>query len=409
MSFDKIRFKVSLLAISLVLTSAGAVSMLIPSLLSAYPHEKASIVESIITLSTLSTFIFVVLNDRIVHKIGYRTTVLLGLIFAFIGGITPCIIKNFKIILLMRVLLGIGLGLCNPLAVSLINIFFSEEKERASMLGLQNAISGFGLTLMTFIAGILSVYNWQFSFLIYLVLIPVFILFYFFVPEPEKKTASIQKKASEKSYSKPKISPIIFLFAFIIFSFFIFYFTMVLKGASLIVNKKLGTTMDAGNILSLRSLATMFAAAFFGQIYKITKKFTLIISYVLIGSACLLLYMSSSLFQVALGMILGGFSSAIIIPYIYILVGKYARKGTENKSVSAIIVGSNSGIFLSPYIINIIPKILHHSDIIIFPFLIASFVFLFLGFCALIVLFVNILKNKKTNKILKGNHMKEKK
>lgn len=384
MLFDKMKLKISVLSISLVLTSTGAVSMLIPSLLSAYPGENTSVIESIITLSTLSTFILVLLNDKIVRKIGYRPTVILGLLLTFVGGVGPSIISNFKLILLLRVVLGAGLGLCNPLAVSLITLFFLDEKERASMLGLQNAVSGLGLTLMTFVAGILSVYNWKYSFFVYLVLIPVFFLFYFFVPEPEASPLIKQEKiASEKSI-KPKISFVIFALAFVIFSFFVFYFTMALKGASLIVDKGLGTTLDAGNILSLRSLATMIGGAFFGQIYKVTKKATLVVSYIFICAASFLLYSSTTLFQVGLGMVLGGLSSAILIPYVYMMVGKYAFKGSENLSVSAIIVGSNSGVFLSPYIINSIPQFFH-QETTVFPFLIAGFVFLILGIGSLVM------------------------
>ncbi len=103
--FNKIRLKISVLSISLVLTSTGAVSMLIPSLLATYPKENTAVIESIITISTLSTFIFVLINDKIVRKFGYRPTVLLGLILTFIGGIGPSIVENFKWILLLRIIL----------------------------------------------------------------------------------------------------------------------------------------------------------------------------------------------------------------------------------------------------------------------------------------------------------------
>ncbi len=147
--------------------------------------------------------------------------------------------------------------------------------------------------------------------------------------------------------------------------------------------KNLGTSLDAGNILSLRSLATMIGAALFGQIYKFTKKGTLIAAYILVSAASFLLFYSSSLFQVGLGMILGGLSSAILIPYVYTLVGRYAYKGSENLSVSAIIIGSNTGIFLSPYIINALPK-LFGQETTIFPFFIAGCVFLVLGILSVV-------------------------
>lgn len=377
------KLKLSLLSISLILTSMGAISMLVPSLLKSYPNESTALIESIVTLSTLSTVIFVLLNEKIVEKIGCRRTVLIGLVLAFVGGIGPGVVNNFKLIFVSRIVLGAGLGLCNPLAISMIGYFFKDEKERATLLGYQNAVSGLGLTSLTLIAGILSVYNWRYSFMIYLVLIPVFFLVYFNVPEPVRSGNKEVHKENNISKNKLKITLPVVIMAATIFIFFILYFTMTLKGASLIVQRKLGTTLSAGNILSLRSLATMAGGVLFSRFYKVMKDKTLICAFALGSFACFVLFYAQSILLVGVGMILGGLSSAIIIPYIYMNVGKYAAKGSENISVSMIIVGSNAGMFLCPYIINKIPTFFG-KDLTSFPFLFAAISFLVLTIIAII-------------------------
>lgn len=88
-------------------------------------------------------------------------------------------------IMASRAILGVGIGLANPLAVSLIGEFFEGEL-LANLMGWRTAVAGIGTSLMTLVAGQLLNISWHASYLVYLLFIPTLVFFIFFVPSPEK-------------------------------------------------------------------------------------------------------------------------------------------------------------------------------------------------------------------------------
>lgn len=69
-SNKSIILKLSILGISIALTSTDAISMIVPSLLGAFPDVSRATVESIITIVSLATFVAVLINDFVVKVIG---------------------------------------------------------------------------------------------------------------------------------------------------------------------------------------------------------------------------------------------------------------------------------------------------------------------------------------------------
>lgn len=155
---NKIWFKTALLSISLVLTSASAISAIIPMMLNQLPGVSSSLIESIVTIPSFSMMLFVLLSTRSLPA-WVKNTILLGLLLVVIGGILPMLTTNITWILVLRLVLGAGLGMFNSLAVSLISDFF-EGDERAQLIGFQSAVQGLGSSLATFVAGQLALIDW---------------------------------------------------------------------------------------------------------------------------------------------------------------------------------------------------------------------------------------------------------
>lgn len=152
MLMNKKMMKFSLLSVSLILTSAGAVTSAIPSMSATYATRSLSAVELLTTAPSFMVTIFVLISSFIARKIGQKQTVIIGLVIASICGILPLFSQSYSIVLASRAGLGIGFGLINSLAVSMIAAFYHGD-ERASMIGFQSAFQGFGAALMTFVAG----------------------------------------------------------------------------------------------------------------------------------------------------------------------------------------------------------------------------------------------------------------
>ena len=99
----------------------------------SFPNEALVNIELVTTVVSIFVTIFVLVSGVIVKWIGQKRTAILGLLIASVSSIIPAIINNFTAILISRAILGIGIGLANPLAISLIGVFFYGD-QRAKLM-----------------------------------------------------------------------------------------------------------------------------------------------------------------------------------------------------------------------------------------------------------------------------------
>ncbi len=369
---NKIWFKTALLSISLVLTSASAISAVIPMMLNQFPGVSSSLIESVVTIPSFSMMLFVLLSGPISSRLGKKNTVLLGLLLVVIGGILPMLTTNITWILALRLVLGAGLGMFNSLAVSLISDFF-EGDERAQLVGFQSAVQGLGSSLATFVAGQLALIDWPFAFLCYAITIPIALLFFFIIPEPERGEPTVCTTGTGNK-SRGVSLPVLGLGA-ALFLFMTFIMIVYTKTGIMIAEKSMPNAGFLGTALTLFSLSTMIAGFLFGRIYKWFRNYAPFISSLLTATGFVLLWFAQNVTMVTVAMLIIGFSFALFIPYIFTILTKIVPKGSETISISIAMVGSNLGAFASPYVIKLV-GVLSGNETASFSFLVSAIVFM---------------------------------
>ncbi|QDY83542.1 MFS transporter [Paenibacillus polymyxa] len=369
---NKIWFKTALLSISLVLTSASAISAIIPMMLNQLPGVSSSLIESIVTIPSFSMMLFVLLSGPISSRLGKKNTVLLGLLLVVIGGILPMLTTNITWILALRLVLGAGLGMFNSLAVSLISDFF-EGDERAQLVGFQSAVQGLGSSMATFVAGQLALIDWPFAFLCYAITIPIALLFFFIIPEPEREEPTASTTGTGQKSGGMSL-PVLGLGA-ALFLFMTFIMIVYTKTGIMIAEKSMPNAGFLGTALTLFSLSTMIAGFLFGRIYKWFRNYAPFISSLLTATGFVLLWFAQNVTMVTVAMLIIGFSFALFIPYIFTILTKIVPKGSETISISIAMVGSNLGAFASPYVIKLF-GVLSGNETASFSFLVSAIVFM---------------------------------
>lgn len=369
---NKVLFKTALLSISLVLTSASAISAIIPMMLNQLSGVSSSLIESVVTIPSFTMMLFVLLSGPISSRLGKKNTVMLGLLLVVIGGILPMLTTNITWILALRLVLGAGLGMFNSLAVSLISDFF-EGDERAQLVGFQSAVQGLGSSLATFVAGQLALIDWKFAFLCYAITIPVALLFFFIIPEPERVEPTAERSTGTGHKSGGVSIPVLGLGA-VLFLFMTFIMIVYTKTGIMIAEKNMPNPGFLGTALTLFSLATMIAGFLFGKIYKWFRNYAPFISSLLTATGFVMLWFAQNVTMVTVAMLIIGFSFALFIPYIFTILTKIVPKGSETISISIAMVGSNLGAFASPYVIKLV-GMLFGNETASFSFLVSAIVF----------------------------------
>lgn len=196
--------KVGILSISTLLTAASAVSGTLPMMTKHFTHESVANVKALVTIPSIGMVIFVLLSTLFIKYLGKRKTVLLGLFCGLIGGVAPFFSTNFHLIQIARFVLGAGNGLYSTSTASLIGDIWSGDEQR-TLLGYQSAIQTFGQSLAVFVAGLLLEINWQAAYLVYLLFIPIILLFALgYSKETEAQIKSRQKEELVKAKSEKK-------------------------------------------------------------------------------------------------------------------------------------------------------------------------------------------------------------
>lgn len=375
--------KFSLLSISILLMSHLAISPVIPNLYNFYhtsnPNIGLASVESLATIPAMMITIFVLLSNGVIKFIGKKNTVLLGLLLIFIFGIVPAFTTNFKVVLISRLFLGAGIGLFNSLSISMISDFFDEE-HRGTMIGLRTAFLNIGKALTTFISGYLLIYGIQYTFLVYALALPIFVIFLLFVPNTENVN---DKKVSIKFH---KESIVLTLLTFLVG---ISYMGATIKIPTLLAEKYHYQPDVARNLLTILALSGIISGVIFGILVKRFKNLTLsiMLSFMTIGSMLFTLTNNIVIFYIATIFI--GISFVGTMSFNFFYISNKLENKFINFATSIILVGGNIGVILTPVVLTKIPEALQLEKYTT-PFFITTILMLF----STIVSYA-VLRNKK--------------
>jgi len=377
--------KFSLLSISILLMSHLAISPVIPNLYRLYNAQNPNIglasVESLATIPAMMITVFVLLSNFIIKGIGKKNTVLLGLAMIFIFGLVPVFTTNFKIVFISRLLLGAGIGLFNSLSISMISDFFDEDT-RGTMIGMRTAFLNIGKALTTFISGYLIVYGVQYTFLVYALALPIFVLFLVFVPNPKNNES---KQISIKFHKETIILTLLTLLVGIS------YMGATIKIPTLVVEKYHLHPEVSRNLLTILAISGIFSGFLFGELVKKFKNLTLSIMllFMTCGSFIFAIFHNSILFTI--GAILIGISFVGTMSFNFFYISKKLENKYINFATSVILVGGNIGVILTPVVLTKLPEIFRLEKYIT-PLYITTILMLI---CTIISYFA--LKNDKKN------------
>ena len=352
---------VSLLLLNIVEQASNVITATIPGMVKTFNNVTLTNVEMLTTIVSIFITSFALLSGIIVRKIGQKPTAVLGISIAAISSLIPAFSNSYYVVLVSRAFLGIGIGLANPMAISLIGTFFQGDK-RAKLMGWRTAVAGIGTSLMTYIAGQLLKINWHASYLVYLLFIPTIILFVLFVPNPEKSTNNQEKAFHQQTNSVPfkektkqNYMGALFWLILIMLVSRVCLMILSIKLPTFLVKSGIGTASQAATAWSF-NLVGLLGGMFFGYLYNHLKKYLLPLGLFLVGIGIFLIaYTKEIVIIYALNLLIGVFAS-IITPYIYNYITAVSLTKNAPFYTSLALASSNLGAFMTPYIANIVRK-----------------------------------------------------
>jgi EmrB/QacA subfamily drug resistance transporter len=145
----------------MIVLDATIVNIALPSM-GHYFHKSQTDMTWAINAYTLAFGGLLLLGGKAGDILGRRRMFMVGLGLFTIGSFLGGIAQNFEMLMIGRVIQGLGGAISSPTALALITTEFEEGKERTRALAVFSAVAGAGAALGLLLGGILTEYlTWR--------------------------------------------------------------------------------------------------------------------------------------------------------------------------------------------------------------------------------------------------------
>ena len=368
MIMTKILEKMSLLGLSLLLISAFSISTALPPMLDYYsPTYTASQVELLVSVPSFSV-VAKWLNDR--------QLIMTGLILLSSAGIFPFFVQLYPLVLLSRLIFGMGIGLINAKAISIISQRY-QGKERVQMLGIRGSVELIGGASCSLLVGQLLKIHWTLAFFIYGFGFIILAMYLLFVP-PMEQTEKKEAQKSKQGLDKKDLAMILGM--------------ALLAGFVICINSSIslrvplfqidGKTIASGQsalVLSLEQGIGIVAGLSFASLIGHIKHRLLPMALFCLSTCLLGISLANNLLILILFSVGVGFFYNIVLTIIFNRLSERVTRNLLNKATAYVLLGCNLGSAVSPYVLKLLALVSPSFSWIFLAYAVVSFL-LFLGF-----------------------------
>lgn len=339
--------KLAVLSPSFVLTSAYAITGILPQLKAGLGLSQSQ-AEYIVTIPSIVVLIMVVISpwlQRWLHR-SDKQMIIAGLAITGLAGMAPLIFTQYPAIVLARAILGLGIGLYNAQAISIIADWY-QGPELSTMLGWHAAAEELGQATTVSLASILMITStWHSSFWNYALAWIVLIFFARRVPNDHLTTSSHQ---ADYHASLAHLDFRVFCLMLMAFLILTAYVGMENRFAALAVYLRGASYTGAGKFLSLMLVGSTLGGLTYGWFVDHLGQKTVYFALTLLATANLLFAFGANHFTlVALAIVMQGFPLQLISPWMFNQLSQWVHPDHLSIANSIVLVGFNLGAFISP-------------------------------------------------------------
>ena len=311
----------------------------------------------LITAFSLPGILLVPFLGVVADRWGRKRIIIPSLMLFGIAGGLCFFVRDFKLLLVLRLIQGIGAAPLGSLTVTIIGDIYSR-KELVAAMGYNSSIRSIGSAGYPAIGGALAMMGWHYPFILPVIAIPIgfFVLFNLKVPEPENKLHI--REHLNIVWKKLRSRQIVGLLVIGIIIFIMLFGSYMTCFPLLLGNSFAASPLIIGLIMASISLIAAFTSSQLGKIIKLFSRKTILkISFFLYTLALLIIPLVSQLWLFFIPVIIFGIAHGMSIPVIQALFAEAAplKYRATFMSVSGMTfrVGQTLGPFLMGLVIGI--------------------------------------------------------
>jgi MFS family permease len=351
--------KVGILALALLTIPQSMLNPVLPAIQAAFPNVAPSLIQLLITIPSLCCVVFSLIYGKLTDFVTRRKIFLAAIVLLLTGGILPAFVNNFTHFLILRFVMGIGIGILTPAAADLIVHYF-DGSTRQTMMGWNQTAASVGGVIFQLIGGYLAGINWRYACSATAVCAIFYLVAFIILPEPEPKAkTSAADKDAKVGFRMPGRTWVLSIW-YMFYAMFTFAF--VTTTAMMAVGENIATSADLGFTMSLMTISVSIVALFFGLAAKIFKRYVIAVGMLVNAIAALVAFTGRSLILIDLAMVLCGVGLALVVPGILTRVTSIVVPTATTMALSIFYATSGLGQFVQPLVFARIQKQLGITD-----------------------------------------------
>jgi ACDE family multidrug resistance protein len=304
-------FLITLMAVMGVSSITPAFPMIIREL-QITPREIGLLITAFTIPGIFLTPFMGVLADRY----GRKTMLIPMLIIFGLFGFLCTFTKNFEILIILRILQGIGGSALGSINITLIGDIFSGN-QRAAAMGYNSSVLSIGTAAYPAIGGVIALAGWNYPFVLPVLSLPVALLVLFRLKNPEPGRPKSMKEYllnTWRNINKPMVWG---LFTINILIFVVLYGSILTYFPIYLEHKFGSSSLVIGLVMTVMSLSTAITASRVGYLVKIFKpKFLLIISFCIYSLAFVLYPLAPGWGLIIVAAVMSGMAHGVTMPNI---------------------------------------------------------------------------------------------
>ena len=340
---------VAVLSVFLFSGAGSFMNAAMQTMMDAWPTLSATTIRMISSIPPLVSLpVMLVVGSKVGKKISFRTCSILGTLFIAVGGVGPYFLhSNWTIVLLLRAVLGVGVGFLG-MRNALVTNTIPPEKVTA-FIGYGAVLYNIGNVLANPLVGILCEIGWEYSFLYDAIAFIPLILIVLFLKEPKHEEESVTE--IKQTANDGKVGWRIYYLCIMQFLTCCTLYPLLSCMATFITDKGLGSAAIVGTIISSYTLAGAVCNFFLDPITKIFKRFTITFLCFMVAAGEAIVVFFPSLPTIFIGCVLAGIGFGVGISVFQIYNGLDAPVSKSAFTSTLILAMLQLAIFASNYFI----------------------------------------------------------
>lgn len=343
----------SILSLSLLTVMAGAA--VAPALEVIREHfSEASKLEIQLIVSMPALFIVItnLFFGKLAERFGARALTMLGLVLYTVGGSAAGLFDSIWAVLIMRALVGVGVGIIMPLSTGLLTYYFPPER-REGLMGLSSAANQLGGVVATALAGVLANISWRLSFAVYLMGLISIVLCLVFMPNDRIRGGARSSEPARLGdvWCRNWTHVVCIFLLMTIFFIYPANFAIVTAAEGAVPMSLCAVIMAGCDLIAFGGgLAFVWVKRISGSFAGLVAPALFLLGY------CLLAFVGGWVGTIA-GSALIGFSNGVGIPYIISTASANESKAAAATVMPMISAAMYLAQFLSPFLLSLVSGI----------------------------------------------------